>query len=41
MTAWMDDAHCRTRPWHALDLDAQREVCGGCPEPDAIGGEQS
>ena len=31
MTAWMDDAHCRTRPWHALDLDAQREVCDGCP----------
>lgn len=31
MTAWMDDAHCRTRLWHALDLDAQREVCDGCP----------
>ena len=31
MTAWMDDAHCRTRPWHALDLDAQREVCDDCP----------
>lgn len=31
MTDWMDDAHCRTRPWHALDLDAQREVCDGCP----------
>ena len=31
MTDWMDDAHCRTRLWHALDLDAQREVCVGCP----------
>ena len=31
MTAWMDDAHCRTRLWHTLDLDAQREVCDGCP----------
>ena len=31
MTDWMDDAHCRTRQWHALDLDAQREVCDGCP----------
>ncbi len=31
MTDWMDDAHCRTRLWHALDLDAQREVCAGCP----------
>ena len=31
MTDWMDDAHCRTRLWHALDLDAQREVCDGCP----------
>ena len=31
MTAWMDAARCRTRPWHALDLDAQREVCDGCP----------
>lgn len=31
MTAWMDDAHCRTRLWHALDLDAQREVRDGCP----------
>ena len=31
MTAWMDDARCRTRLWHALDLDAQREVCDGCP----------
>ena len=31
MTAWMDDAHCRTRLWRALDLDAQREVCDGCP----------
>lgn len=30
MTDWMDDAHCRTRLWHALDLDAQREVCDGC-----------
>ena len=31
MTAWMDDAHCRIRLWHALDLDARREVCDGCP----------
>ena len=31
MTAWMDDARCRTRLWRALDLDAQREVCDGCP----------
>ena len=31
MTDWMDDARCRTRLWHALDLDAQREVCDGCP----------
>ena len=31
MTAWMDDARCRTRQWHGLDLDAQREVCDGCP----------
>ena len=31
MTAWMDDAHCRTGVWRTLDLDAQREVCDGCP----------